>query len=588
MECINSESTVSQLSVIHCDNGTSVTTSPDISHSINVTVNCSSPECAIIQNIGTGCSPNPIMCSVECTGENLDGFLCMPGLESTCSSSPSESTVTAMLSTKEESPHKPEKPEVNYMPMQTTTTHTSNNVMLTSTEQANATKTPSSSDIIPILLGIIIGLMALFICIMVATMIIRKLRKRKHRYTINSSRDLIHQDNIYQMGDGNRRPSRIIPIDTKGGECLKITEFPRYNDIDNHHKLSNASLSMSYEKGGFPTNQMVSMATPSNPNGGYPQEHFYSIIPENKFGHSGHQPESHFPVQHDHHHPQVHAPQIHVTHSSQPSVNGDIDPYSTLDEARNEALLEISSTHTRDEQSDDTLMLNMFGSDKPKWTHDMRPLRLNVPPGRKVSGRVSMGDEDEYITMTGSDLEGGWGEVRSRANRSGFDTIDIIQQGHESGFDSSDKVQSNRPMQVVNHPSQLQELSEENEMETDEAPPTPDKSIEIEDLYAKVRKKSKKSDEYSENSDGEVTFIVDDNENPSQTEYLIPPNPEYSGDAKKDQALCKGQQKHKVVAPGLPSSSEENSSTSQGERHVHIEVQAGKTAKQATGGTQTL
>ena len=393
------------------------------------------------------------------------------------------------------------------------------------------------------------------------------------------------------MGDGNRRPSRIIPIDTKGGECLKITEFPRYNDIDNHHKLSNASLSMSYEKGGFPTDQVVSMATVSNPNGGYPQDHFYSIIPENKFGHSGHKPESHFPVQRDHHHPRVHAPQIHVTHSSQPSVNGDIDPYSTLDEARNEALLEISSTHTRDEQSDDTLMLNMFGSDKPKWTHNMRPLRLNVPPGRKMSGRVSLGDEDEYITMTGSDLEGGWGEVRSRANRGGFDTIDMIQQGHEphkSGFDSSDKVQCNRPMQVVNHPPQLQELSKENEMETDEAPPTPDKSTEIEDLYAKVRKKSKKSDEYSENSNGEVTFIVDDNENPSQTEYLIPPNPECSGDTKKDQALCKGQQKHKVVVPVLPSSSGENGNTSQGERYVHIQVQAGKTAKQATGGTQTL
>jgi hypothetical protein len=335
------------------------------------------------------------------------------------------------------------------------------------------------------------------------------------------------------------------------------------------------------------------MATPSNPNSGYQQEHFYSIIPPNKFGHSEHQSESHFPIQREHHHPRVHTPQIHITHSSQASLNADIDPYATLDEAREQALVEVRSTHTIDEQSDDVLMLNMFGSDKPKWTHNVRPLRLNVPPSTKMSGRVSMGDEDEYITMTGGDLDGGWGEARSRANRSGFqDTTNGLQQGyepHKSGFDSSllDKVQYNRPVQVVNHPPQLQELSGENEVESDEAPPTPDKSIE--DLYAKVRKKSKKSDKYSESSDGEVTFIVDDNESPSQREHLIPPNPKCSEDTRMDQALHKGQQKHEEVTPVQLSSPGENGRTSQGERSAYVDVQAGKTAKQAqNGSTQTL
>ena len=419
---------------------------------------------------------------------------------------------------------------------------------------------------------------------MVATMIIRKLRKRKHQYTINGGRDLICQENVYQMGDGNRRPSRIIPIVTHGGERLEMTEFPRY-DIDNHCKQSNASLSMSHEKGGFPADQVVPMATASNPNGGYPQEHFYSVIPTNKVGYSEHHSESHFPIQRDHHHhPRVHTPQINITHSSQSSLNGDIDPYSTLDEARNEALVEIRSTHTIDEQSDDILMLNMFGSDKPKWTHNMQPLRLNVPTSRKMSGRVSVGSEDEYITMTGGDLDGGWGEVRTWAHMSGFYTTDGLQQGyeHKSGFDLSEKVQYNRPMHMVNHPPQE---PRENEMETDEAPPSPDKSIE--DLYAKVRKKSKKSRECTESSDDEVTFIVDDNGSTSQRDYLIPPNPEVSEANKKDQALYTGQ-KHKEVTPVQPSSSGENGSTSQGERNAQIKAQAGKTAKQASGNTHTL
>ena len=467
-------------------------------------------------------------------------------------------------------------------------TGTSNEIS-TSTALAGTNRIPPNSvDIIPILLAVIIGLMALFICIMIATMIIRKLRKRKHRYTINGSRDLIHQENIYQTGDGNRRPSRIIPIVTHGGECLEMSEFPRYNDIGNHHKLSNASLSMSCEKGAFLGDQLVPMATGSNPNGGYPQQHFYSIIPANKVGHSKHHSESYFPGQRDHGHPRTHTPQVHITHSSQASPDADIDPYSTLDEARNEAMVEIRSTHTLDEQSDDILMLNMFGSDKPKWTHDVRPVRLNVPTNRSARGRISVGDEDEYITMTGGDLEGGWGEVRTRAHMRGFDTTDGLRKGHEhkGGFDLSEKVQYNRPTHnIVSHPPQMQELRE-NEVETDEAPPSPDEGIE--DLYAKVRKKSKRSESYSESSDDEVTYIVDDNESPSQRDYLIPPNPQFAEDMKMDQALHK-EQKHNEMTPVQPPPSGENGSTSQGDRDArNTEIQAGKTAKQALGNTRTL
>ena len=121
---------------------------------------------------------------------------------------------------------------------------------------------------------------------------------------------------------------------------------------------------------------------------------------------------------------------------------------------------------------------------------------------------VEESNEDKYITMTGGDLKGG-GERYVLGLTSGLDTTDGLQQGyeHKSGFDLSEKVQYNRPTHVVNHPPQEQR---KNEVETDEAPPTPDKNIE--DLYAKVRKKS---DEYSESSDDEVTFIIDDNESPS-------------------------------------------------------------------------
>ena len=475
------------------------------------------------------------------------------------------------------------KSRTNSITMTTTTMHTSSDKPSSTTPQLNTMSQPTSSgnnNIIPVLLSIIIGLMALFICIMVATMIIRKLRKRKHRYTINGH-DMIQQENIYQMGDGNRRPSRIIPIVTHGGECLEMSEFPRYNDIGNHHKLSNTSLSMSCEKGGFPTDQAISMATGSYPNGRYPQEHFYSVIPANKVGHSKQeslQMKSPFPAPHDRHHPQVHTPRIHVNHSSQSSLNGDIDPYSTLDEARNEALVEIRSTHTIDEQSDDILMLNMFGSDKPKWTHDVHPLRLNVPTSRDVSGRFSRGDEDEYITMNGGHLDGGWGEVHTRFHGTGFESTDRLRQNYEdkSGFDTPEKVQYNQPMHVVSHPPQEHR---QNDKEKDETPPTPDKSIE--DLYAKVRKKSVQC---SESSDDEVTFTVDDNESTSQRDYLIPPNPEYSEFTLKDQAIHKGQ-KCEEVTPEQPPL---NGSTNWGERSAHIEIQAGKMSKQASGSTHTL
>ena len=248
-------------------------------------------------------------------------------------------------------------------------------------------------------------------------------------------------------------------------------------------------------------------------------------------------------------------------------------------------MVEIRSTHTIDEQSDDILMLNMFGSDKPKWTQDARPLRLNVPTNRKaIGGRISVGSEDEYITMTGSgDLDGGWGEVRTRAHASGFDTTDRLRQGceHKSGFDLSGKAQYNKPTHVANHPPQ--EIREK-EMEADEVPPSPDKSIE--DLYAKVRKKSKKSKEYSESSDDEVTFIIDENGSPSRRECLIPPNQDLSEATKKDQASQKGQ-KHKEVTPVQPLKSVENGSTNQGERSAHMEVQTRKAAKHATENTHT-
>ena len=563
---------------LKCDDGIQVTFF-NISQSGNVMLECINQECAILQISGTECSSDSFICCNN-NGIQEHEYGCICAIKGTDTPVPCDNSNTNSTSSPESS-----KPTPSASLNTTTSSADSSSSMFTSTEQLD------SGDIISILLSIIIVLMALFICLTFTILLIRRLRKRKRTHTING-RDLIHQENIYQIVDGNRRPSRIIPIVTHGGERLEMTEFPRYNDVSDHHKLSNASLSVSCEKGGLLTSQVVPMAMASYPNGHPPQHLFSANKGSCKQDQNPLYSESYFPAPPNYRQP-VHGShvQVHITHSSQSSLTDDIDPYSTLDEARNEALVEIRSTHTEEHsRSDDVLMLNMFGSDKPKWSHDTRPLHLNVPTNstsRNVNGRLSLGDDEDnqYIHMNGGDLEGGWGECRFRAHRRGFDATEGLPQAlsNESNgdFGLSENAYYNRPIHMIGHPPEEQRG---DEVETDEAPPTPDKSIE--DLYAKVRKKSKRSYEYSESSDDEVTFIVDDDKSPPRRDSLAVPNLDKANVIENDRAIHEGQHEQVPRIHVQPPLSEENST--HGERNGHVDVQAGGMSKQPSQNTHML
>ena len=583
MECINSDLLIS--CDLKCD-GTEYTFYDNVTH--NSTLDCISSGYATVQ---TECSLDAPMCSTICDNNNPVTCACTLSTNTSCGNNIPTSTTTQKPTEPRESSKNNIMTSTDTSPKHMVSSADTSTSMFISTGKSDTMRTSLNSDITPILLSIIIVIMALFICLTFATLLIRRLRKRKRTHTING-RDLIHQENIYQIVDGNRRPSRIIPIVTHGGERLEMTEFPRYNDTSNHHKLSNASLSVSCEKGGFLTSQVVPMATASYPNGHPPQHLFSANKVSCKQDQNPLHSESYFPAPSNYHQP-VHGSQVqvHITHSSQSSLTDDIDPYSTLDEARNEALVEIRSTHAEEHsRSDDVLMLNMFGSDKPKWSHDTRPLHLNVPTNstsRNVNGRLSLGDDEDnqYIHMNGGDLEGGWGECRSRAHRRGFDATEGLPQALSSesngDFGLSENAYYNRPIHMIGHPPEEQRG---DEVETDEAPPTPDKSIE--DLYAKVRKKSKRSYEYSESSDDEVTFIVDDDKSPPQRDSLAVPNLDKANVIENDRAIHEGQHEQVPRIHVQPPLSEENST--HGERNGHVDVQAGGMSKQPSQNTHML
>ena len=213
-----------------------------------------------------------------------------------------------------------------------------------------------------------------------------------------------------------------------------------------------------------------------------------------------------------------------------------INPYSTLDEARNQALMEIKSTHSN-EHSDDVLMLNMFGSDRPKWTQDTRPLKLSIPKAkirRPSSGRMSLGDEeDQYIEM-GGDIEGGWGEVPHYGNA--FDKGAKLLLGTPNstgGFRLLYEEETNRATASLDEPDGHELMSRDNppilggiieeapplpERNYDDSPPVTDKSIE--DLYARVRKKTGNC---SDGSNDDVIIVSDDDKVQDDVSSPFPP-----------------------------------------------------------------
>ena len=396
----------------------------------------------------------------------------------------------------------------------------------TSHSQADVKPNINSGSIISILLAVIIVIMALFICVFLVSLITMRVRKH-HQRSRASNRGL--QENIYQTVDGNRRPSRIIPIDTHGGQCFEFSEFPRYDNLGDNIKLSDMSPSKHCaDKGDF----YVDMTTGSKQNG-YPstEEHFYADIPATSGKTAGHNQNPPSKVRSKASVlPPLKEARLSTT-SSQLSLTYDIiDPYSTLDEAKSQALMEIKSTKCK-ELSDDILMLNVFGSDKPKWTSETRPLKLNIPSEDRAGatgGRLSL-EEDEYIQMAG-DLEGGWGEVHSH----GFDYYTVNHERDttrgKSGFPFLENKQQNRA--TPRRANDLEEPDGNNSLDQEapstsnenmeEPPPIPDRNYEyespihdasIEDLYAKVRKKKRKC---SDSFDDDITVIVGDNEDNEQ------------------------------------------------------------------------
>ena len=398
-------------------------------------------------------------------------------------------------------------------------------MLTTSHSQLDTQPTTNSGSIISILLAVIIVIMALFICVFLVSLITMRARKHHQRSRVNN-RGL--QENIYQTVDGNRRPSRIIPINTHGGQCFEFSEFPRYDNLGDNIKLSDMSPSKHCaDKGDF----YVDMRTGSKQNG-YPstEEHFYADIPATSGKTAGHNQNPPSKVRSKASVlPPLKEARLSTT-SSQLSLTYDIiDPYSTLDEAKSQALMEIKSTKCK-ELSDDILMLNVFGSEKPKWTSETRPLKLNIPSEDRAGatgGRLSL-EEDEYIQMAG-DLEGGWGEVHSH----GFDYYTVnherdTTQG-KSGFPFLENKQQNRA--TPRRANDLEEPDGNNSLDQEapstsnenmeEPPPIPDRNYEyespihdasIEDLYAKVRKKKHKC---SDSFDDDM-IIVGDNEDNKQ------------------------------------------------------------------------
>ena len=319
--------------------------------------------------------------------------------------------------------------------------------------------------------------MALFICIILSTLIIKRIKKKRGPVTLET----LVRENIYQTVNENRRPSNSIPIVMHGDECLKMSEFPRY-DMDGQKKLADLSASQEFKKGDF-TMEPHGKVTSCTANGCSPDNAF-SSIPVNNIHYGTAQPQ---------------VPRL-STCSSTYEV---IDPYSTLDEARRQALTEIRST-CDNEDSDDVLLLNMHGSDNPAWNEDTRPLRLNIPTVHNLRGRKkSLGkgnDEDEYILMAG-DLEGGWGEVASRGR--GLDTIDGRRRNIFAGLGAHDERDTEHYETVPMREIPVANAEEGGDNENEESSPIIDKSIE--DLYARVRKRSKKV-----GSDGDLASTSDD------------------------------------------------------------------------------
>ena len=404
---------------------------------------------------------------------------------------------------------------------------TLSNTNPSSTLSSENRQASNTGQVVSILLSTAMLIMALTICLALLTLVIIRQRKRHYGHRLTDHN--MTQENIYQIIDANRRPSGIIPIVTRGGECLELSEFPRYDNLRNHHTVPQMSLSKSCERGGFPMDQ-VPMATTAYLNGFPAENYYYSPGPAQRAwndqnphleGYSALPP------------PCRHRGAALLTSSSHSSLTNDtINPYSTLDEARKQTLLEIKSTHT-DEHSDDILMLDMFGSEKPKWTHDTRPLQLNIPAVNR-NDRLSL-VSSPYIHMTG-DLEGGWGE--EQVHGSGFDYTDDGHQELNEGLGGILQEQCNGPTHniIMGNSSDDEDSSKNENMDVNGE--APDRSIK--DQYALKTKKSGKY--FDPNSN--VLFPVDNNENPPPQVYLpspVPPSVEFTKTTEKDRETQGGE-----------------------------------------------
>ena len=374
-------------------------------------------------------------------------------------------------------------------------TYTTGRLPATSIPETMAIPPSNSGVLIIIILSIIMLIMAIFICIILSTLIVKRVRKKRCQGTLSH----LVRENVYQTIDANRRPSCSIPIATHNGECLKMSEFPRY-DLENQQKLPDVSNSQDFQKCDFAMDQ-AGKATQSPANGCPPtSDNIYSSIPVNNI-HYGSYIRNEGYTHTLEGCPQQEVPRLSTCSSTYEVIN----PYSTLDEARRQALAQIRSTHNND-ASDDILELNLVGSDKPNWTNDTRPLQLNIPTTLNMRARkksCGLGDdEDQYIVMAG-DLEGGWGELASRGH--GLDTIDgrcdiIMGLGaHEPDIEHYETVPPRRENLAPN-------AWEDSDNSDEESPPATDKSIE--DLYAKVRKKSERI--ALESSDNDLANVSDD------------------------------------------------------------------------------